>query len=68
MDSKDLPLDVPREQLQQNKIMKVISKQLARKALELTKKLAEEDESGDDEDKEKGEKRKWARKTRRRKR
>merc|ERR1712139_565780 len=50
VDSDDLPLNVYREQLQQNKIMKVISKKLVRKVLELMKKLAKEDESGEDED------------------
>merc|ERR1712084_24878 len=56
VDSDDLPLNVSREQLRQNKIMKVISKKLVRKVLELMKKLAKEDESGDDEDEEKDEK------------
>merc|ERR1712014_151862 len=54
VDSDDLPLNVSREQLQQNKIMKVISKKLVRKILELMKKLAKEGD-GDDEDEEKDE-------------
>merc|ERR1712157_712131 len=53
VDSDDLPLNVSREQLQQNKIMKVISKKLVRKVLELMKKLAKEDDSDEDEDEEK---------------
>lgn len=50
VDSDDLPLNVSREQLQQSKIMKVISKKLVRKILELMKKLAKEEDTGDDED------------------
>merc|ERR1711904_288445 len=50
VDSDDLPLNVSREQLQQSKIMKVISKKLVRKILELMKKLAKEEDSGDEED------------------
>merc|ERR1712039_1058327 len=53
VDSDDLPLNVSREQLQQNKIMKVISKKLVRKILELMKKLAKEEESGEDDEEEK---------------
>merc|ERR1712057_120176 len=56
VDSDDLPLNVSREQLQQSKIMKVISKKLVRKVLELMKKLAKEEDSGDDEEEEDEEK------------
>merc|ERR1712022_28404 len=50
VDSDDLPLNVSREQLQQSKIMKVISKKLVRKILELMGKLAKEEDSGDDDE------------------
>merc|ERR1712164_206998 len=55
VDSDDLPLNVSREQLQQNKIMKVITKKLVRKVLELMKKLAKEGDGDEDEDEEKEE-------------
>ena len=50
VDSDDLPLNVSREQLQQLKMIKVMSKKLIRKAIEMIKALAEEDEEEDDED------------------
>merc|ERR1712159_658664 len=59
VDSDDLPLNVNREQLQQSKILKVISKKLTRKVLEMLKKLSkgekEDEEEEDDEEKEKDE-------------
>merc|ERR1719159_575966 len=56
VDSDDLPLNVNREQLQQNKILKVISKKLTRKVLEMLKKLSKGDgDEEDDEDEEDGE-------------
>merc|ERR1712227_997717 len=58
VDSDDLPLNVSREQLQQNKIMKVISKKLVRKILELMKKLAKEGDGDDEEEKEEKEEKK----------
>merc|ERR1712111_86480 len=53
VDSDDLPLNVSREQLQQNKIMKLISKKMVRKVLELLKNLAKEEEGEDDDDEKK---------------
>jgi heat shock protein beta len=42
VDSDDLPLNVSRETLQQHKILKVMGKKLVRKALEMLKKLADD--------------------------
>merc|ERR1719210_2989925 len=50
VDSNDLPLNVNREQLQKNKIMKVISKKVTRKALDMLRKLAEAEDDDDDDD------------------
>jgi len=55
VDSDDLPLNVSREQLQQSKVMKVISKKLTRKILDMLRKVADkaaEDQKEKDEDKE----------------
>jgi len=43
VDSDDLPLNVSRETLQQNKLLKVIKKKLVRKILDMIKKLSEAD-------------------------
>lgn len=42
VDSDDLPLNVSREQLQQDKLLRVIKKKLVRKALDMIKKMDEE--------------------------
>lgn len=43
VDSDDLPLNVSRETLQQHKLLKVIRKKLVRKALDMIKKISDED-------------------------
>jgi heat shock protein beta len=43
VDSDDLPLNVSREQLSQDKVLKVMGKKIVRKAIEMIKKLAEEE-------------------------
>jgi heat shock protein beta len=56
VDSDDLPLQVSRENLAQSRVMKVMSKKLTRKVLEMLRKMAEaeeeamEDEEDEDED------------------
>lgn len=50
VDSDDLPLNVSREQLQQMKMVKVMSKKLVRKAIEMVRSMAEEEEDDDDDE------------------
>jgi heat shock protein beta len=50
VDSDDLPLNVSREQLQQLKMIKVMSKKLVRKTIEMIKDMAEEGLEDDEDD------------------
>merc|ERR1711865_387498 len=50
VDSDSLPLNVSREMLQQNKVLKVIGKKMTRKALAMIKAMADADKKDDDED------------------
>lgn len=55
VDSDDLPLNVSREQLQQDKMIKMMSKKLVRTAIHKMLKLAAEKETEDDDDDEEDE-------------
>jgi len=54
VDSDSLPLNVSREMLQQNKVLKVIGKKMTRKALAMIKSMADADKKDDDEEDEEG--------------
>jgi len=49
VDSDDLPLNVSRETLQQHKVLKIMGKKLVRKALELLRKLARDENKAREE-------------------
>merc|ERR1712087_89107 len=50
VDSDDLPLNVARETLAQSRVLKVMSKKIVRKVLEMLRKMAERGEDDDDDD------------------
>jgi heat shock protein beta len=52
IDSDDLPLNVNRETLQESKILQVIRKKVARKAIDMIRHLAKGDEEGHEDDSE----------------
>jgi len=54
VDSEDLPLNVSRETLAQSRVLKVMSKKILRKCLEMLQKMSD-DEQGDTDDAEEGE-------------
>jgi len=55
VDSEDLPLNVSRETLAQNRVLKVMAKKITRKVLEMLKKLADDSRRAAEERKEKEE-------------
>merc|ERR1712203_1074644 len=50
VDSDDLPLNVSRETLAQSRVLKVMSKKIVQKVLEMLRKMAERGEEDEDED------------------
>merc|ERR1719461_401058 len=50
VDSDDLPLNVARETLAQSRVLKVMSKKIVRKVLEMLRKMAERGEDDDDDE------------------
>jgi heat shock protein beta len=55
VDSEDLPLNVSRETLAQSRVLKVMSKKLTRKVLEMLRKMAERSEADEEEEEEEDE-------------
>jgi len=55
VDSDDLPLNVSREQLQQHKMIKVMSRSLVRKAIQMLNKMSTQKVNQDDDDEEEDE-------------
>jgi len=55
IDSDELPLNVNRETLQQLKMLKVISRKIVRKTIDMIQKMSDMDEEDDDEDEDENE-------------